>query len=180
MKRIAILFVTILIVLLLIAAGFFFLRKTPAQSPGGTGTTFPGSGTQGTGGSTGGSASLKTITTYDHKSLSVNDFTKDASVQADPNVQGQYDIAGGVTPTASTAYQIFYQTTDDYFGITLYKEPLGQNRIAAENQLMQKLGITKEAMCSLSYDVSPGPGVNTAYDGKNLGFSFCPGAVQLP
>lgn len=122
----------------------------------------------------------KTIKLYDGSTLVVRDFTKDVSVQKDPYVPGQYDLVGGVSPDASTPYQVFYDTQDDYFGITIFKEPLGQNRLLAEQKLQAALGISQDAMCKLSYVIAPGPGVNDLYAGKNLGFSFCPGATQLP
>ncbi|MDB5237357.1 MAG: hypothetical protein JWL88_459 [Parcubacteria group bacterium] len=122
----------------------------------------------------------KTIKLYNGDSLVVKDFTKDSTVIKDPYVAGQYDIAGGADVNASTPYQIFYNTQDDYFGITLFKEPLGQNRMSAEQKLLNTLGVSQDALCKISYVVAPGPGINDLYAGKNLGFSFCPGAVKLP
>jgi hypothetical protein len=168
-----------LLVIVVVVGYLFFSPSKPLLSPGSV--TFPGGGATPIGsGGAGGTGKFKTILTYDKKELSVHDFTQDAGVVADPNIPGQYDIAGGVTPTSSTPYQIFYQTTDDYFGITLYHEPLSASRAAAENELLRILGVSKEALCTLSYVVAVGPGVNDAYAGKNLGFSFCPGATKLP
>jgi len=49
-----------------------------------------------------------------------------------------------------------------------------------ERDLMAKLGITEDAMCQLNYMVSVPYWVNEYYAGESLGFSFCPGATQLP
>lgn len=164
--------IAILAVLGLIAA-IFLLR--PDTGPGGI-TNDPGSffpiGGQ--------SDSPLIISAYDGSKITMKDFLKDPEVLADPNVPGQYVIAGGIYPEPTTPFHIFYQQTDDYFGITLYGEPLSQSRVHAEDLLMEKLDIGKEDMCKLSYVVAPGPGVGEVYQGQNLGFSFCQGAVILP
>jgi hypothetical protein len=176
-KTILIVAAIVLIITGAVAIYFFFRSTTGAPPPQDGGTVFPGSGTV-DGGT--GSTPQRTVQTYDHHPLATADFTKASGVITDPNVPGQYDLAGGANADASTPYQIFYQSTDDYFGITLYHEPLGQTRRDAEQKLMNMLGITQEQMCTLSYVVAPGPGVNDSYAGENLGFSFCPGAVALP
>lgn len=169
-----------LFIVLGIGGYFAFKRMHTVQAPpsSGGGTVFPGSGDAN--GGTNGTGPLRTISTSDGGKTAVEDFTAKPGVIQDPNVPGQYDLAGGSSPDASTAYHIFYQSEDDYFGIALYKEPLGQTRRQAEQDLISKLGIPQARMCALNYVVAPGPGVNDAYAGQNLGFSFCPGAVKLP
>lgn len=164
------------VVIILAAIAFFFLRPhTSPANPGTTGgTTLPSSGQVTVTGPT------RTVQTSDKKTLSVHDFSQDTDVQTDPNIPGQYFLAGGVFADQTTPYQVFYQSDDDYFGITLYHEPLKATRAAAEIELMNRLGISKDDMCRLNYVVAPGPGVNDAYAGENLGFSFCPGATKLP
>jgi len=46
--------------------------------------------------------------------------------------------------------------------------------------LLQQLGISEQDACRLRYSVSVPFSVNPLYSGKNLGFSFCPGATPLP
>ena len=76
-------------------------------------------------------------------------------------------------------YAITYFANDNSFTITLYKEPLGKSRDDAESELLKKLNITKDEACWLRHAVLTLDRVNTFYAGKNLGFSFCPGATAL-
>lgn len=163
------------VILLLGVGGYFFFHKTPTVVAPGGDTTLPSGGAVTLPGPT------RSFIASDGKNhVTAHDFTLDTDVVVDPNVPDQYDLAGGIYADQSTSYQIFYQTTDDYFGITLYKEPLKATRAAAELELKARLGISEADMCKLNYVVAPGPGVNEAYAGENLGFSFCPGAIKLP
>ena len=121
------------------------------------------------------------ITTSTGNSITVKNFENTPTTVKDPSGDGYYYVAGGANVNTTHApYQIFYDSQHQYFGITLYKEPLGQYRTQAEDELMQELGISQQQMCSLNYDVSAGPGINDLYSSENIGFSFCPGAVPLP
>jgi hypothetical protein len=114
--------------------------------------------------------------------ITTRNFLNDPGVIHNPNNTPDYDILVGTSdPSApNPPYEIDYSAKDQSFGITLYKEPLGQYRIEAENDLMKRLGITQTQMCNINYIVATGPGINDTYAGKNLGFSFCPGATALP
>ena len=93
-----------------------------------------------------------------------------------------YHYANGTSdPTASNdpPYLIEYISTTQYFNISLLHEPLGQIRQQAEQYLMAHTGLTQNQMCQIKYMVSVPSSVNQVYAGTNLGFSFCPGAVQL-
>ena len=96
---------------------------------------------------------------------------KNTSYLAGENVQGV--IAG-------TPYVIEFVDSDQSFTVALMREPLSATRRQAESDLMQKLGITTQEMCGLRYVVLVSFDVNEGYAGRNLGFSFCPGAVRLP
>jgi hypothetical protein len=107
------------------------------------------------------------------------DFTKDPSVEN--NSQGVYALSGGLRPTPNaTPYSTLYSVGDQSFVVTLLQEPLGSNRLVAEQTLQKQLGIDQAAMCQLNYFVGVPSAVNETYAGKNLGFSFCPGAAELP
>lgn len=84
------------------------------------------------------------------------------------------------TATSSPPYLIGYISSTQYFNIELLSEPIGTTRLAAEQFLMNNLGISQSQMCQLNYMVSVPNSVNSQYAGKNLGFSFCPGATVLP
>ncbi|MGE5541392.1 MAG: hypothetical protein ACM3TU_03930 [Bacillota bacterium] len=180
MNRVVIIVMGVVLLVIVSIAGFLLLQrsKITSSSTDTSGTVFPGSDSTNGGGN--GTTPLRTVSTSNGSAMAVKDFTTEEGVIQDPNVPDQYDLAGGAAPTSDTAYQIFYQKEDDYFGITLYHEPLGEVRHQAEQDLMNKLGIGQNQMCALNYVVAPGPGVNDAYAGQNLGFSFCPGAVKLP
>jgi len=77
-------------------------------------------------------------------------------------------------------YAIDYIDTTDFFNIVLYQEPINQSRKKAEQYLMTHLGISQDQMCTLRYMVSVPYSVSEFYTGTSLGFSFCPGSVQIP
>lgn len=114
-------------------------------------------------------------------------FTNDPSTVKDP-VNPDYYYLGyhvneGVpdpTATDNPPYVITYISTTHYFNIALLQEPIGIVREKAQQYLMAHLGITQSQMCQLDYMVSVPWRVNQIYSGKNLGFSFCPGATVLP
>lgn len=107
------------------------------------------------------------------------DFTKNPQVEN--NSQGMYALAGGLRPSPSaTPYSTVYSAKDQSFVVSLLQEPLGSNRLAAEEALQAQLGINQDAMCQLNYFVGVPAAVNETYAGTNLGFSFCPGATKLP
>lgn len=108
-------------------------------------------------------------------------FKNDPQTIVDSNNKGYYYLSGGLNPTATHApYSTFYNDTDQSYNVTLLAEPLSQYRKAAETELMQKLGINEVAMCRLRYSVNVPYWVDENYAGVNLGWSFCPGATQLP
>jgi hypothetical protein len=118
---------------------------------------------------------LKTIT---GQIVEVRDFKKD------PDVNTWYDestfLIGDGKRNESNAYQIFYFDTDRSINISLLSEPLGSVRLIAEEQLMKRLGLSKEVLCSLHINVGTPGFVSAVYAGQNLGLSFCPGSVKLP
>ncbi len=86
------------------------------------------------------------------------------------------DIAGSKDPP----YLIQYIDATQYFSITLQHEPLSATRQQAERYLLAHLGISPGQMCKLKFNVDVPRWVDRTYASRNLGFSFCPGAVPLP
>lgn len=112
--------------------------------------------------------------------LRVRDFKNSRNTVTSTNIPGHYFLAGGTDPSGTGApYSMFYVDIDGSFNITLLKEPLVETRFTAEQDLIQQLGISKERMCVLKYWVGVPVAINPVYAGKNLGFSFCPGATEL-
>ncbi len=112
--------------------------------------------------------------------ITVKDFLKDAATIPDPNNAGHYYLAGQTTATDSfPEFSIVYTSVDQSFIVSLLKEPVADTRKHAEQVLVAKLGLSGLQACNLRYWVSIPSQVNSIYSGKNLGFSFCPGATKL-
>ncbi|MFZ1987989.1 MAG: hypothetical protein WAV21_03100 [Minisyncoccia bacterium] len=120
------------------------------------------------------------LTNEDGTTIQVKNFKLNPLVTKDPNNPKAYNFAGANPALTKPPYHSFYIDSDESFHIALYIEPLGAYRVQAEQDLMGKLGLSEQNMCLLKYVVAVGPGVNDTYVGKNLGFSFCPGATKLP
>jgi len=158
--------------------GFFTTTPSPTTETSSPGASFPSAGNVAT--SPGGASSIS-VAEIQQGSIPVKDFRNNPNTVKDPYNSGYYDIAGGSDPGLTNApFHVFYDETHQYFGISLLSEPLGQYRKEAEQTLLQALGISQLQMCQLNYAVGVGPDINEAYAGKNLGFSFCPGATVLP
>ena len=105
-----------------------------------------------------------------------NDFIRNNATLTDASNVGNYYLTGSST----NGYAIGYRMPAQFFTIALEREPLGETRAAAENFLLLTLGISEEQLCSLNYYVGTDVYTSILYAGKNLGFSFCPGATVLP
>lgn len=135
------------------------------------------------------SATLSLITQAG--TIAVTDFVHNNETVADIENPGSYVLAGslgycladGTCPSGAPAndYSIIFNEKTHFFNIVLLSEPLGGVRFSAEQFLMSRLGgISEQQACSLKYYVGTPYWVNSAYDNRNLGFSFCPGATVLP
>ncbi|MBI3572041.1 hypothetical protein HY091_00700 [Candidatus Kaiserbacteria bacterium] len=123
-------------------------------------------------------------------SITTNDFIHNGTTIEDPENKGDYYLAGslgyclkdGTCPSGapSNDYHIVYFSKDQSFTIALIKESIGTARLAAEQFLLATLGVSENDLCNLKYYVGTDIYTNSLYAGKNLGFSFCPGATALP
>lgn len=118
----------------------------------------------------------------DGTSLQVKNFKQHPDFVADPLNPGNYYLGYNTIgdPTKKVPYTILYIDTIQYFNVVLLQEPLGRARKAAERYLMERLGVSQNDMCRLSYQLGAPGYVNEAYAGRELGFSFCSGSVSLP
>ena len=182
------------IVLLLVGVGIviFFKIVTPSTPPpptDGTQSTLPTTNpttvtptTPGDGQTDVGVTQVPMITVLavNGRPVSVKDFKTDPTTYTTPNIPGHYFLAGGLDPNTDNApYSIFYVESDQSFNISLWVEPIAETRRAAEQVLLQNLGVQEYVACTLRYSVLVTYNVNPLYSSKNLGFSFCPGATQL-
>lgn len=123
----------------------------------------------------------------DGKEIQTRNFLRDTDTAPDPVNKGYYYLGNHmpfdtITISSSTPkipYTIFYIASTHYFNISLLEEPLADSRLSAEKYLAGHLGIPKEQLCSLQYQVSVPNYVNSQLAGDSLGFSFCPGATEL-
>jgi hypothetical protein len=76
-------------------------------------------------------------------------------------------------------YRVTYYLPTQGISVFLLQEPLGDARHLAESHVIELLGITQSDACRIFHLVAAPGEVNAVYAGKNLGFSFCPGATAL-
>lgn len=76
-------------------------------------------------------------------------------------------------------FGIYYASAGGNMTVMLYDEDTKQARLTAEKYLLSSLPYTKEQLCSVFVNVLTNQYVNPALSGINLGFSFCPGSVEL-
>lgn len=121
----------------------------------------------------------------DGGTLSANNFLAYPDTYRDPVNAGYYSLGYPVNQTteASTStppYLVMYIAATQFFTVELLQEPIGEARLQVELHLQQRLGLSPNDLCKLNYTLSVPVSVNKEYAGKNLGFSFCPGATVLP
>ena len=156
----------------------------PSQEPGGSSTQSNSSSNNTTVVGTTGGTNIVVPTTGG--STATTNFLNDPAVVKDSINPGHYFIGphpyigiADSTATESPTYIIEYIQSDNSFTIGLLTEPIATTREDAERELTKVLGLGKDQMCQLNYMVSVPSRVNAIYSGKNLGFSFCPGATTL-
>jgi hypothetical protein len=162
-----------------------------SSTTGGTGgQTGGGQQSGGVSGGESGSTTPATVIATQSGPLTVNDFLHNGITQPDVQNPGNYYLAGsagyctqaGVCPQGATTtnFKITFDSNQQFFTIALTDEPIGAARLAAEQFLASTLGISPAQMCALKYYLGTDIYTNSFYGGKNLGFSFCPGATALP
>lgn len=108
----------------------------------------------------------------DGRTLEVPDSVLQGVLVADGQVLLQED--------ANRGYLVSYTATDESFTLTLLSESLRTARLEAQRFLLERLGISEDDACLLRHVVLVPQFVNEKFSGENLGFNFCPGAVELP
>jgi len=186
-------------ILVIIVGVILAIFSKPAAAPAGNQqNNFPTSSSTnnssgyipGSGSSQNAGSPLLQISGAGTSTLMVNDFLHNGVTEADVVNAGNYYLAGsagyctkaGVCPQGASAtdFVITYNANAQFFTIALTKEPIGQARLDAETFLEKTLSLNNAQMCALRYYLGTTSYVNGAFAGKNLGFSFCPGATKLP
>lgn len=135
-------------------------------------------------------AQTMALAAQDGSIVAAADFIHNGATITDAANAGRYLLAGNLgfclsnpqqcQAAPSDNYMVYYNSTPQSFTIELTREPIGRARLDMEQFLFATLGLTEEQLCSLNYYVGVTIYVNSQYTGKNLGFSFCPGATVLP
>ena len=175
MKRILLIGGSVILVLLIVLAGVYFLRTTLFKGTGVSTSTDPFGSAQATSTQGSNNGPSLPVRLSDGSTVSVPDFTK-TDQPAWASKDAGYQVAGN----EDSAYQVLYFEDGSGFLISLLKEPLGQSRLDAESALRAKLGLSNAQLCKLSSQVATSISVNETYAGRELGLSFCPGAIKLP
>lgn len=117
-----------------------------------------------------------TVLGKDGTQVEVRDFLKDTSVV---KWGDSYVIAEDVDVKRDLYYQIFYFPMDRSISVALLQEPLSLSRNLAERALHERLMLSQDVLCKLDINVSTPSFVSDTFSGRDLGLSFCPGAIQL-
>ncbi|MES2135032.1 MAG: hypothetical protein V4449_02230 [Patescibacteria group bacterium] len=114
--------------------------------------------------------------------LLVSDFTKAPGVASTTGASFSLSWFPGSTSATSSdnaSYEIYYYPEDTFFIVVILKEPIGEVRRQATDDLKEKLGVSDKELCTLVADVNVPYFVNEFYAGKNIGFPGCTGAVKF-
>jgi len=188
-----------LAVIVVAAIAFYVLapKQPQQQAPAGSGApvTLPSAGettvTVGNSGATfaPGEPNMS-LTLATGSTTVVKDFITSSTTGKDVQNPGVYYLAGsagycladGTCPhgAAVSDFIITYDSSSEFFTISLTEEPLATARADAEQFLATTLGLSDMQLCDLKYTVLTNESVNAFFAGKNLGFSSCPGATVLP
>lgn len=132
-----------------------------------------------------------TLLTNTGMQMEVLDFRRATSTAGVPVIYAPVREAGTSTPSSTAdaeppymsylgaEYTLTYFADTQSFVLSLEKEPLAEARRAGELELLKILGIPEERACFVRHAVLVRGEISEFYGGKNLGFSFCKGAVTL-
>jgi hypothetical protein len=199
----------ILILIIWVTVVFSFRAATPSTTTGtnqndpfgfgiiSNGPPVVGGTTQG-GTQTGTQAtSTMLVSSFGTVPLPVRDFLKDVDVITvhDKRASDSYSLGsfpypynkeGYATDTPKIpealdrGYEILYFPAEKSFNVTILKEPLGEVRATAANDLAGRLGISTDEVCAVLVDVRIVGTANEIYGGRHVGFAGCKGAVKFP
>lgn len=85
---------------------------------------------------------------------------------------------------ANDSFGFYYDRESNSGMVLLFEKPLGVTRLKAEtfvrDILERGFSMSEQEICDLNIKVLTNEMVDIAYSGFNLGFSFCPNAIELP
>ncbi len=110
----------------------------------------------------------------------IQSFVKTAKPRGAPRTYLVSEYPEMSAPSAVPDYSIVYFEDKTTFVITIYKRPLSDTRIKAEQDLLQKIGISEKEACNLNVNLGTIASVDENMSGKNFGLSFCPNGISFP
>lgn len=116
------------------------------------------------------------------ETVNIKDFLQNSSVTPDIYNQGYYYLGNTFMPDVNGVdphYVITYDSAEEFFNVTLLREPLRQARFEAEEYLRTLLKINNASMCNLKYTLSVPSYVNKDFSGRDYRFSFCEDAIGI-
>lgn len=121
------------------------------------------------------------LSTRDGRAVVVPDFTlnKPRVVIEESGLTFVYATQNAEGVEEDPSYGIVY-SSESTFIVALFTEPLREARTKAEARLRSMLSLPDNILCMLPISVSVPDTMGPMYKGKDLGLSFCPGAVALP
>ena len=102
--------------------------------------------------------------------VEVNDFYSTAVGETGTN---------GVILAQTDKYIISFYPSRHEFIISLTSPLLATARTEAELKFLEITGVTEKEACALDVYITTQIGISRAYAGKEFGFSFCPGSIDL-
>lgn len=78
-----------------------------------------------------------------------------------------------------TGFDIIYYDVDGNTTVLLYEEPLVEVRQRAQEYILNNFGLTRTELCLLDVFVATNKYTNVYLADQHLGFSFCPGSLEL-
>lgn len=90
------------------------------------------------------------------------------------------EVYSRIPTSEERGFEIQYYTSTETFQIFIYREPISEVRRQMANDLLGRLGIAQNELCSVIASVRVVKSANEFYSGRNLGFPGCPGATKLP
>ena len=121
------------------------------------------------------------IEAKDGKVVTVPDFTYGhPSVEVeDTGVTYIYVTQNDDQVELDSRFGIIY-ASDSSISVGLFTGPLEASRQAAEAKLREFIPLPDAILCTLNVAVRAADTIDARYAGRELGLSFCPGAVPLP
>lgn len=89
------------------------------------------------------------------------------------------DEGSFMTDRSADGFDVLYYAPEGALTVLLLAEPLSESRLAAEDYIMSRFNLSSEKLCDLNARIVTNRFVSNFFADRELGFSSCPGSVQL-